>query len=72
MEIIELHKKSKGIKQTKVTSFFSKVDPNAEKDGPSCQKSGKLTMPCSIKISKPPLKELDEGQEVLELLSDED
>ena len=62
----------KGIKQTKVTSFFSRVDPNAEKAGISGQKFGKLTMPCSIKISKPPLKELDEGQEVLELLSDED
>ena len=55
-----------------MTSFFSKVDPNAEKAGPSGQKFGKLTMPCSIKISKPPLKELDEGQEVLELLSDGD
>ena len=54
-----------------MTSIFSKVDPNAEKAGPG-QKFGKLTMPCSIKISKPPLKELDEGQEVSELLSDED
>ena len=55
-----------------MTSFFSKVDPNAEKADIIGQKFGKLTMPCSIKISKPPLKELDEGQEVLELLSDED
>ena len=35
-------------------------------------KFGKLIMPCSIKISEPQLKELDEGQEALELLSDED
>ena len=52
-----------------MTSFFSKVDPNAEKAGPSGQKFGKLTMPCSIKISKPPLEELDEA---LKVLSDED
>ena len=43
-----------------------------KKPGHSGQKFGKLTMPCSIKISKPPLKELDEGQEALELMSDED
>ena len=55
-----------------MSKSFSKVDPIAEKAGPSGQKFGKLTVPCSIKISKPPLKELDEGQEVLELLSDED
>ena len=45
------------VKQTKVTTFFTVVQQNAEKAGPSGQKP-----------SKPPLKELDEA---LELLSDE-
>ena len=44
--------------QTKVTNFFTIVEQNAEKPGPSGQK-----------FSKPLLKELDEA---LELLSDED
>ena len=54
----EALEKSKVVKQTKVTSFFTIVEQNAEKTGPSDQK-----------FSKPPLKELDEA---LELLSDED
>ena len=48
--------KSNGVKQTKMTTFFTIVEQNAEKIGPSDQK-----------FSKPPLKELDEE---LELLSD--
>ena len=51
-------KESKVVKQTKVTTFFTTLEQNAEKTCPSCQK-----------FSKPPLKELDEA---LELLSDED
>ncbi len=50
--------KSKGVKQTKVTNFFTIVEQNVKKPGPSGQK-----------FSKPRLKELDEA---LELLSDED
>ena len=53
----EALEKSKVVKQTKVTTFFTVVQQNAEKAGPSGQKP-----------SKPPLKELDEA---LELLSDE-
>ena len=41
------------VKQTKVTTFFTVVEQNAEKPGPS----GK-------KFSKPPLEELDEALEV--------
>ena len=52
----EALEKSKVVKQTKVTSFFTIVEQNAEKTGPSDQK-----------FSKPPLMELDEA---LELLSD--
>ena len=44
----EALEKSKVVKQTKVTSFFTIVEQNAEKPGPSGQK-----------FSKPPLKELD-------------
>ena len=44
----EALEKSKVVKQTKVTSFFTVVEQNAEKPGPSGQK-----------FSKPPLKELD-------------
>ena len=54
----ELLEKSKVVKQTKVTSFFTIVEQNAEKPGPSGQK-----------FSKPPLKELDEA---IEWLSDKD
>ena len=54
----EALKKSKVVKQTKVTTFFTIVEQNAEKPGPS----GK-------KFSKPPLEELDEA---LKVLSDED
>ena len=46
------------VTQTKVTCFFTIVEQNAEKPGPSGQK-----------FSKPPLKELDKAPE---LLSDED
>ncbi len=49
-------KSYKEVKQTKVTSYFTVVEQNPENRGPSGQK-----------FSKPPLKELDEG---LELLSD--
>ena len=52
----EALEKSNGVKQTKMTTFFTIVEQNAEKIGPSDQK-----------FSKPPLKELDEA---LELLSD--
>ena len=52
----EALEKSNGVKQTKMTTFFTIVEQNAEKTGPSDQK-----------FSKPPLKELDEA---LELLSD--
>ncbi len=48
--------KSNGVKQTKMTTFFTTVEQNAEKIGPSDQK-----------FSKPPLKELDAA---LALLSD--
>ena len=51
-------KKSKVVKQTKVTTFFTILEQNGEKTCPSCQKFSKL-----------PLKELVEA---LELLSDED
>ena len=44
-----------------MTSFFTIVEQNAEKPGPS----GK-------KFSKPPLEELDESDEALEVLSQED
>ena len=44
----EASEKSKEVKQTKVTSFFTIVEQNAEKPGSSGQK-----------FSKPPLKELD-------------
>ena len=44
----EALEKSKVVKQTKVTSFFTIVEQNAEIPGPSGQK-----------FSKPPLKELD-------------
>ncbi len=54
----EASEKSNGVKQTKMTTFFTIIEQNAEKPGPSGQK-----------FSKPPLKELDEA---LELLSDED
>ena len=52
----EALEKSNGVKQTKMTTFFTLVEQNAEKTGPFDQK-----------FSKPPLKELDEA---LELLSD--
>ena len=52
----EALEKSNGVKQTKMTTFFTIVEQNTEKTGPSDQK-----------FSKPPLKELDEA---LELLSD--
>ena len=54
----EASEKSKGVKQTKMTTFFTNVEQNVEKPGPSGQT-----------FSKPQLKELDEA---LELLSDED
>ena len=61
--IEEALEKSNGVKQTdpkqtKMANFFTIVEQNAEKPGPSGQK-----------FSKPPLKELNEA---LELLSDED
>ena len=52
----DFNEKSNGVKQTKMTTFFTIVEQNAEKTGPSDQK-----------FSKSPLKELDEA---LELLSD--
>ena len=48
----------KVVKQTKVTTFFTVVEQNPEKPGPSGQK-----------FSKPPLEELDEA---LKVISDED
>ena len=53
----EALEKSNGVKQTKMTTFFTIVEQNTEKTGPSDQK-----------FSKPPLKELDEA---LDLLSKE-
>ena len=53
----EALEKSNGVKQTKMTTFFTIVEQNAEKTGPD------------QKFSKTPLKEQDEA---LELLSDED
>ena len=48
----EALEKSKVVKQTKVTSFFTIVEQNVEK-------------PSGQKFSKPPLKELNEALEVL-------
>ena len=52
----EALEKFNGVKQTKMTTFSTKVEQSTEKSGLSDQK-----------FSKPPLKELDEA---LELLSD--